>query len=1124
MDLLKLVTDSLSRHIARVTVHFGAVTDKFTPSTVFEIQNAKELKDITLSAACSLHTASGSTSSSTSSLRQRRLIEIEEEEGEIKRQSVVVEEHSPDSTTASIDTPFDEAHDDNDHHASHADIPELLKVDTYRSPGSDPIADPNHDPEPLSLVPTISVDPVGRPSTEYEPLHKSTNQERTSFAESTRSEHSTYISYTSGRQKVKLGPRPSIDTPVQGPSGTARPVSSLPAGLKLISRNSQKNKNRLPPSNKTLLSPTMEGVVSPSEDALGKPVSAERPNSSSGASLKSTLSTCTMTSRTSNATASSDQTKLMKALEMRKKKMAMSANAQTQTDPDPSLIPLPVDKNEKIDVPNGNSNAAESDGTVQSSTPASPSGPAAPSTEFTKASSLSDTTNETVREVDGSKIVQEVKKAEGEPSTSAEAITSADSQEHSQGKSDTPLANNSENVTPAKVNGIGEDPSETTALPAIAAVVVEPVKTVVNAASEIIKPQTSEASEEAADSKPETTQTSPLSAGKPELQINGESSDEVNLLHAPPGPQPVVEAYPPALDKAANSSTNGAAAASDADLDVEDEDFETPKKELKMPVSKFAVDKESEQLTLNGAEASEPKASRRSLIKPIITDSELVRRPVSDFINDEDLMDELQSATVQEAKPISLPKSPGRAMFSPDITKSEAGDRVSRAVSNPHQLLNAQQQPQRPEPARSASASWLNRSSQPQPSPLVKKVNLGGGIASRIKALEKLSTTAGGAGGPTSQPGSAVSPGPSPAFFGVGRKLNGSSAQSIAERANSLTRRPPSAASIRGGVDSSPEQQFMGRGRTLSTTSRKENSSSPMGLNGRSRPESRPYSAKSLANQASENLSPTYSRSSPSVTEEQKQLVADIHKASQERLASPAKGRRTSITAVKDLLSGSRTSMSERRRSTALDPVTNLSRSDSRPDLTHNDSSHSVTSHRSSQDYGARSPSVMSDENSEKKASRASRMLHRISSSVSASKKSITHAISPTVREEAEPPSSPAKLPEGEASTVLEMGDVNVQFPDNLLWKRRAMHLDSHGYLILTQSPTGTDRNAGAKKYHLQEFTRPAIPDIDMEEMPNSVVLSFVKGSGVQFACADRQGQMWVLKRKSHPILNVGRR
>ena len=1097
-----------------MTVHFGAVTDKFTPSTVVEIQIAKELKDTTLSVACSLHTASGSTSSSTSSLRQRRLIEIEEEEEEIKRQLVDVEEHRPDTTSASVDTPFEEARDDNDYNASSADLPELLKADTYTSPSSHPIPESDHDLEPLSLVPTISVDPVGRPFAEYEPSHTSTNQERPSFAESTRSEHSTYISYTSGRQKVKLGPRPSIDTPVQGPPGTARPVSSLPAGLKLISRNSQKNKNRLPPSNKTLLSTTMEGVVSPSEDALGRPLSAGRPNSGSGASIKSTLSTCTVTSRTSNATASSDQTKLMKALEMRKKKMAMSANAQTQTDPDSILIPLLVDKNEKIDAPNGTSNAAEFDGAAQNSTPASSSGPAAPSTESTKAPSSSDATNGTVREVDGSKNAQEVKKVEGEPSTSVEAITSVDSQENSQGKSSTPLVNNQENVTPARDNGNEEDSSETTALPAIAAAIVEPIKTVVNAASEIIKPQTSEASEEAVDFKPQT-QTSPLSTANPELQINGESSDEVNLLHAPPGPQPVVEAYPPAMEKAADSRINGFAATSGAKSipDVEEEEVETPKKELKMPVSKFAVNKENEQLTLNGPEAYEPKASRRSLIKPIITDVELVRRPVSDFIYDEDLMDELQSAAVQEAKPISLPKSPGRAMFSPDITKSEAGDRVSRAVSNPHQLLNTQQQPQRPEPARSASASWLNRSSQPQPSPLVKKVNLGGGIASRIKALEKLSTTAGGAGGPTSQPGSAVSPGPSPAFFGVGRKLNGSSAQSIAERANSLTRRPPSAASTRG-VDSSPEQHFMARGRTLSTTSRKENSSSPMGLNGRSRPESRPYSAKSLANQASENLSPTYTRSSPSVTEEQKQLVADIHKASQERLASPAKGSRTSITAVRDLLSGGRTSMSERRRSSALDPATDLSRCDSRPDLNHNDSSQSITSHRSSQDYGARSPSVMSDENSEKKASRASRMLHRISSSVSASKKSITHAISPTVREEAEPLSSPAKLPEGEASTVLEMGDVNVQFPDNLLWKRRAMHLNSHGYLILTQSQTGTDRNAGAKKYHLQEFTRPAIPDIDMEEMPNSVVLSFVKGSGLQFACADRQGQMWVLKRK----------
>ncbi|RAL67782.1 hypothetical protein DID88_008509 [Monilinia fructigena] len=96
--IIKYVPDGCSRLVqARVTVHFNAVTEKFAPhDTIFEITTAKELRDSTLSAACSLHTASGSVSSSTSSLRRRRLMEIAEDEEEdirIKRQSTVQEEH-----------------------------------------------------------------------------------------------------------------------------------------------------------------------------------------------------------------------------------------------------------------------------------------------------------------------------------------------------------------------------------------------------------------------------------------------------------------------------------------------------------------------------------------------------------------------------------------------------------------------------------------------------------------------------------------------------------------------------------------------------------------------------------------------------------------------------------------------------------------------------------------------------------------------------------------------------------------------------------------------------------------------------------------------------------------------
>jgi len=85
------------------------------------------------------------------------------------------------------------------------------------------------------------------------------------------------------------------------------------------------------------------------------------------------------------------------------------------------------------------------------------------------------------------------------------------------------------------------------------------------------------------------------------------------------------------------------------------------------------------------------------------------------------------------------------------------------------------------------------------------------------------------------------------------------------------------------------------------------------------------------------------------------------------------------------------------------------------------------------------------------------------------------------------------------------------------------MVLDSQGYLILSPALTahsnGKDRsNGGAtRRFHLSEFRIPAIPDVEMQELPNSVVLDFVEGGGLQIACEDRAGQGRVLKGISLP-------
>jgi len=155
-----------------------------------------------------------------------------------------------------------------------------------------------------------------------------------------------------------------------------------------------------------------------------------------------------------------------------------------------------------------------------------------------------------------------------------------------------------------------------------------------------------------------------------------------------------------------------------------------------------------------------------------------------------------------------------------------------------------------------------------------------------------------------------------------------------------------------------------------------------------------------------------------------------------------------------------------------------------------------------------------------KSANRATRFMRRLSNTIG-SRKNVAPSISPTVAEEDDaavadqyaqhPPQSRGSSNQQAIATYL--GDVNVQFPDTLLWKRRTMCLDSQGFLILSAvqgvAAARDSKQAGAvKRYHLSDFRTPYIPEMEVQELPNSVVLDFVDGSGVQIACEDRAGQL----------------
>ncbi|KAK2070066.1 hypothetical protein P8C59_004598 [Phyllachora maydis] len=166
-------------------------------------------------------------------------------------------------------------------------------------------------------------------------------------------------------------------------------------------------------------------------------------------------------------------------------------------------------------------------------------------------------------------------------------------------------------------------------------------------------------------------------------------------------------------------------------------------------------------------------------------------------------------------------------------------------------------------------------------------------------------------------------------------------------------------------------------------------------------------------------------------------------------------------------------------------------------------------------------------------SSRAQRFIRRLSNSLNTSRKNYMPAISPTVAEgdvvEEDVAEEEAALAARHGPVngacggpiVAYMGDVNVQFPDSLLWKRRTLCLDSLGFLVLSTNQSSTamsitldgtaSRSVGVKRYHMSEFRMPYTPEIEVEELPFSVVLNLVGGGELQVACDDKAGQLNVL-------------
>ncbi|KAI0527741.1 hypothetical protein F5B22DRAFT_2353 [Xylaria bambusicola] len=1116
--------ESCSRLVqARAAVHFNAVCDQFSHNTTFEITDAHDLRDSKLSAACSLHAASGSQSSSNSSLRRRRLNEIaeeeEEEERERKRQSVVKEEARPSSSIYS------------ERPVSPTTVEPPVVLDPLQI----------EDPSATTFASTKNVpDFTGAPA----PLSPTKSEfNRRLSTQSARLEVYSSASYMQGR-KVKLGPRPSLDAHKRPLTAeNFRPIAALPAGFKFF-KASKKGKSQEHSEQADFATQTttpVPGMLSLSTDDQLPP----RPATSSGASIKSTNSMAP--ARENKMTP--EKTRLMKAMKLREKKMQDAKvellNLSKKRPAQSSVGAAPNTDSEKSVSTKPETHSLD---TVLDSHPSSPG--AASSTgigDSTKASSISDSTDETIQ------ASQEPEFSDMQKNNFAhQAITS---------QTETPAHNvsNGQVIADAEefveIPGSGINISQSTAAMIRRSIEPDEFASTVDLRttsgdsqhpggshgsglpSGVDKPKSTTQSDEqsALFSKEPQSLAASISPTTPSLKSKFSRKD----IDVP------TELTPSILDKTA-------AAPSVAD-------DSSPKQDLPLR-------KRPEISLASPPNPIRPKAS----VEPINTDLPAKRASSTeppDPLDDDALMDELQTATVQEAKSMLVSKSPITPVFPNSSSPTRKNAPLPRAASNPMRgslLMPVDiSQGNGPRSVSSGGAAYLNNLTRNPSNASIqsKKGNVGSSISQRIKALEALS---GNSNEDRPRPVT-----PSSTFFTVRKQSTRepSKSPSVMDRASSLTRQPPTPERSRETTPDAPSTTRERSGSVASKLNMFEGQNAPRG-----RPESIQVTARiirgagspfaNLATRKPSDVAPAELRQSTllvdihraqSVTPQpllERNPIAERPKTSISELNEPKPipeaadkqaRRRSSMSLMKNFIKehaplGNKSTeqltttpptVTTPKFPSPQSPITSpsfarrLSTSSRRSSFTQevDNAFMSMTTRSSSRVSDSGSADDDKSLSDKKSKNRTSRFMRRLSNSFGGARKSGSAAISPTVKEEdadqLEKASIIASQQVASPTIVAFLGDVNVQFPDNLLWKRRSMCLDAQGFIFLSTVQGGATKGkdiAGTKRFHLGDFRRPYIPDVEVQELPNSVVLDFMEGSSLQIACGDRAGQQNVLR------------
>ena len=395
------------------------------------------------------------------------------------------------------------------------------------------------------------------------------------------------------------------------------------------------------------------------------------------------------------------------------------------------------------------------------------------------------------------------------------------------------------------------------------------------------------------------------------------------------------------------------------------------------------------------------------------------------FLLDDSFMEELKCATVQEAKPVSVSKSPIIPVFSRSESEQRrnAAVRDSRSVSTPvgrstkdEEVFSSPRLPTPQSTSRSFSVQHAPRPDSQQSQVLVsKKIGVSSSISQRIKALEQLS----------SRPTSPVSPNSASntsAFLGL-RKTSLRTPSGASEYNKSNLKSHPSAAYPSPSLSPEPVKA------SLVNQPNKAASSHP------------PESVKAIVSTDKRDQLPAipFNQSEPrhlNLHESPLQYKREKSPPPPEPKAmgqmgppplSPLRPPRPRFGRYASTRSGSSSSNEQK-----LEPSPNTRRESFASIRTKSSRAGSeVELPRTLSDSSLSGVASLDGTQDEKKDSRRSRLLKRMSSISTMSRRSIAHALSPSPKEA---PIIERQEPVQEGpSTSVDVGDVNVQFPDTLV-------------------------------------------------------------------------------------------